>query len=589
MAQQPPVPGIQVDEINDARSRAAYDRARVANKAGQPQAAQTALRSIPAPSPTAGGAAPPPGVPPAAPPAAGPGGVPARGGVGSALRGAAGPVIGGAIEGYNVKQAYDRGGAGAAKDEAIAGGTRLASAAGGAWAGGKVGLLGGPAAKVTVPLGAVAGGVAGYFGGDEAVRGLQGSGGISPIPEKTEGMPSDEALSAMGWKPASPVARDGVAVAGGRPEVMINPTPNDLARQGALRDASGLPAAKPWQSEWNGYEDAAGRAPRAAATPAAGSPDESLGTFNGREITRKEAEERAGMLQTMPAGISPLANDPRGRVPVGGAAQAQPTGAPRMVSNAGEINRRFDDILEAGRGKNKRMGLDWATRHSLTVAQQREQALAQDAGRQLGARGQDMDRMRTDADRMSREDIAAADLMQRANDSALRRASGSSGPDGETRDDARANRAAKSMVDFSQRMFGDNEAAAKQFEKAFRATNPEFFTMPEGDRESLLATFKEEWDAQQAVRERAAARGLAIPTGLADVGTERVPINWGDEATVGDWWESFRLFGPNAPTALETRGADGQPKMKVSADAVEKRADGSRRERADLILRNQGR
>lgn len=279
----------------------------------------------------------------------------------------------------------------------------------------------------------------------------------------------------------------------------------------------------------------------------------------------------------------------------GAAGSSRSVSAPS--SNADAINARFDSMLRNGSGSNFRRGADWSTRHGLTVARAREAALGEDARNSITARGQDLQAGTADANRQAQ---MQAQVLQSLTGLAGQRAQGMSSLRGaqaqaqgaaETRDDARANRGAKSLVDYATRQFGGDSPERLEFENSFRATNPDFMTMPEGDRESLLAQFKETWDAQRPVRERAAALGRPAPVGEVQIG-EATPVTagdwWNDRATLGDWWESFRVLGENAPTARNIPTGDGASNFVVSEEDLVTRPDGSKRQDVMSRLRRGG-
>ncbi len=140
-----------------------------------------------------------------------------------------------------------------------------------------------------------------------------------------------------------------------------------------------------------------------------------------------------------------------------------------------------------------------------------------------------------------------------------------------------------------ERLFQERQGA--EFARAFRATNPEFMTMPDGDRASLLAQFKEQWDAQSAIRKRAAALERPVGIGLAEVdGTPsevRIGDWWNNRATFGDWMESNNIFGENDRTAVRIPAGDGI-NMLVSERDLTTRPDGSKRAEVISRLRNKG-
>lgn len=272
----------------------------------------------------------------------------------------------------------------------------------------------------------------------------------------------------------------------------------------------------------------------------------------------------------------------------GGGAQV-PRGA---GDNAESINKRFDDLSRQLSGMYGRKGQGNLARRLLELEQARSGALDADARNQTSSRGQDINAASAAAatDQQARaqalQTIAGLAGQQATAQSALRAGQGQAAVAAEKRDDERANRASDSLVSYTTRQFGEDSAEGKAFENSFRATNPDFMTMPEGDRESLLAQFRETWEAQRPVRERAAALGRPSPVGEAQIG-EAAPVTlgdwWNDRATMGDWWESYNFLSPNDPTARVIPTADGASNFLVSEKDLITRPDGSKRQ--DVMAR----
>ena len=157
--------------------------------------------------------------------------------------------------------------------------------------------------------------------------------------------------------------------------------------------------------------------------------------------------------------------------------------------------------------------------------------------------------------------------------------------------DNRAIRGVNQLDGFIAQQYGEESPEGAEFARAFRATNPKFMTMPDGDRASLLAQFKEQWDAQSAIRKRAAALERPVGIGLTEVdGTPsevRIGDWWNNRATFGDWMESNNVFGENDRTAVRIPAGDGV-NMLVSERDLTTRPDGSKRAEVISRLRNRG-
>lgn len=117
-----------------------------------------------------------------------------------------------------------------------------------------------------------------------------------------------------------------------------------------------------------------------------------VGSFNGRNITKKEADARAGGLQTAsgqamkPEGDPAMAEIRSALRGIGGGGGGN--WAPR--SQADEINARYDALMRGGSGRNIVKGSDWSQRHGLDVEMARARELGADASNQSTLRGQNM-------------------------------------------------------------------------------------------------------------------------------------------------------------------------------------------------------
>lgn len=117
-----------------------------------------------------------------------------------------------------------------------------------------------------------------------------------------------------------------------------------------------------------------------------------VGSFNGRNITKKEADARAAGLggasgQAMkPEGDPAMAEIRSALRGIGGGGGGN--WAPR--SQADEINARYDSLMRGGSGQNRVKGSDWSQRHGLDVEMARAKELGADASNQSTLRGQNM-------------------------------------------------------------------------------------------------------------------------------------------------------------------------------------------------------
>lgn len=125
------------------------------------------------------------------------------------------------------------------------------------------------------------------------------------------------------------------------------------------------------------------------------SDDAVIGSFKGRNITKKEADARAAGLQTASFMPQKPAEDPimgeirsalRG---IGGGSRGGGSSFSGRDSGTDAINKRYDDLLRGGEGRNVVKGSDWSQRHGLSVETARAKELSDYAQNQSTLRGQD--------------------------------------------------------------------------------------------------------------------------------------------------------------------------------------------------------
>ena len=123
--------------------------------------------------------------------------------------------------------------------------------------------------------------------------------------------------------------------------------------------------------------------------------DAVVGSFNGRLVTKKEADARAAGLQTASFVPQKPAEDPimgeirsalRG---IGGGSRGGGSSFSGRDSGTDDINNRYDAMLRNGAGQNRVRGLDWSQRHGLDVERARANELGEFARNQSALRGQD--------------------------------------------------------------------------------------------------------------------------------------------------------------------------------------------------------
>lgn len=296
LGRAPALPGGQPMTTPERFTTAQIQNARAqtnARMAPLPGAAASALGAAPQVAPSPLGAAPPGAPAAAAPtPAAAALGTPPPGGPTSRILqaakgtgrslGRAAPAVGALLEGADVARVAQDPNASKidVATQAFEGTGRLATGYLGAKGGAAAGALGGPFAPITVPAGAVIGGIAGYVGGDKLIDAGRAMG---DTPNSIIGEQAGRA-AAPGLGPAGPLA---------------GPIGSFL---GALTDApDSSPAASAPDITSVAPASAPAPASTALAAPAATGADEVIGTFNGKDITRGQADALAGQLPTVAA------------------------------------------------------------------------------------------------------------------------------------------------------------------------------------------------------------------------------------------------------------------------------------------------
>ena len=376
------------------------------------------------------------------------------------------------------------------------------------------------------------------------------------------------------------------------PEPVFNPTPAELDRRRALRPESvdaAMGNLRSGNAPGGGFQQISGTDVYRRNNPNAGNPGESAHQYIGVGTPERQTED-------------PIMGELRSALRGLGTQQSSGGGSTAFSRKAmADINKRYDDLLRSGAGQNRVRGLDWSQRHGLDLERARASELGEFARNQSALRGQDMSASTAANSAANQARMQALQTLgSLANQRAQQAASGGTAAlramndaarlegQGEDRLDQRANRAVNELTSFATRQYGEDSPEGRDFEMAFRATNPDFMTMPDGDRASLLAQFREQWDAQGPVRARAAALGRPIGVGQAPVMSgDPVSVGIGDwandRATFGDWMESFNLIGPNDATARVVPDGSGGINMLVSEKALTTRKDGSKR--ADVISR----
>lgn len=164
------------------------------------------------------------------------------------------------------------------------------------------------------------------------------------------------------------------------PEPIFNPTPAELDRRGALRPESvdaAMNNLRAGNAPGGGFQQIPGTDVFRRNNPNAGNPGESAHQYVGVGTPERQTEDPImGELRSALRGLTDGAGN-RG-------------GGFMPASRAREINKRYDDILRDGSGRNRVRGLDWSQRHGLDVERARASELDADQRNRSALRGQDM-------------------------------------------------------------------------------------------------------------------------------------------------------------------------------------------------------
>lgn len=274
-------------------------------------------------------------------------------------------------------------------------------------------------------------------------------------------------------------------------------------------------------------------------------------------------------------------------------------GNPNNANRESSINRRFDELAKSLESKysspqaqgnlaRRLMELEGMRQNALSG---NEQNMTARRGQNTNAniegtrnattlRGQNLNTLATMAGQ--RADMTSASL--RAVTDAQRLAADQESAVREIED-----KGAGAIGDLAQTLFPENKERAAEFQRFVLTSNPEVAKLPAAERDATVAAMFDSFanGSEGAVRDRAARLGAPISQGANIPDAEPVPVTlsdaWNNKATVGDWWESFNVFGPNDPTALSLRDAQNNTTMKVSEKDYVTRREGSRN--ADIMSR----
>lgn len=303
--------------------------------------------------------------------------------------------------------------------------------------------------------------------------------------------------------------------------------------QGAMENRSGLANGDP---RINGSTS--------AAYNALGD-DAVVGSYNGRILTKKDADARAASLQTasfMPQRPSedPLMGEIRSALRSTGSGRGGNSFSGRD-SGTDEINKRYDDLLRNGTGQNRVKGLDWSQRHGLDVERARAAELGNYASNKSALRGQDISA--ANAADQNRTQLTTSLLgMQAAREKALadgQSAAAKAAADAAKQAQEQNQQGYTNFIDRTKSMFvgpdGPDAARQQDFINFVSATDPKYLKEQAGVS-SLQDLFslppQEQMAATQqlmAMADMQAARNASVGKGVFNAGNQMT----GFDAPVG--------------------------------------------------------
>lgn len=315
----------------------------------------------------------------------------------------------------------------------------------------------------------------------------------------------------------SPVAASGIRMAdesGGRAPPPSGYRGNDPdlrgagAYQGAMENLSGLPNSDP---RINGSTSEAYNAK---------TDNTIVGSFNGRQITKGEADARAAGLQTISGAAPRAASDPMQDALIsalrGGGGSGGGFSSPS--SNAREINARFDSLAKNLEGRYGSKGQGNLARRLLELEGMRSNALDADARNMSSLRGQDISAANNAANnRLQAAGVAASMLRDR---NAALAAGSKATADAQAKAQEMATKAEetgyKRMTDavggwFTGADGKPDTGEQERFMSYIQNSAPEAYTkltsMPAQDQMQVLQMFKTQYDMDKT-RNNTAAGGL---------------------------------------------------------------------------------
>lgn len=245
-----------------------------------------------------------------------------------------------------------------------------------------------------------------------------------------------------------------------------------------------------------------------------------------------------------------------------------------------DINKRYDDMLRKGAGRNRVRGLDWSQRHGLDVERARASELGEFARNQSVLRGQDM-QASTAANSASMQALQTLGTMANQRSTQIAQAqtvAAKAADDDRKAREGREKEGVADLVAFSRNMFEKDDPRAAEFQRYIVQTNPDILSMGGKERNFAMTEAYAQFLGEGPIRGRARELGAPISQGRNVLSPDVVDVTlgdvWNDRAKLSDW-------RPWSTDNYQMVDSEGNPVLKVPAGEYTRNPDGSRN--ADLI------
>lgn len=284
-----------------------------------------------------------------------------------------------------------------------------------------------------------------------------------------------------------------------------------------------------------------------------------VGSFNGRTMTKREADARAAGLQT--ASSQPPEREPtqmdqmRSLLREFGGGGAYGGGSTASARKAmADINKRYDDMLRNGAGRNRVRGLDWSQRHGLDLERARASELGEFARNQSALRGQDMQAvasansnrtaaLQVAAGMMERQQNAAdrlqaAQLRAQADAARAQADAAKAQTEAEAAERSASEAGVKDLSDYIETAFPDDPRGAARFRTFVQSAGPdqvgELTTLHGGDRRRAFEDMRQ----RMLIQDRGGGGNIFTgkrSSGYDPVANVNLDPGWRD--ILSAWWD----------------------------------------------------